>query len=158
MYIIFQNTAKWYEVTDLTYLLSPNSSFNKAGLTVSSGLMKIFDELKNEAKKSSNRDVRRNLVFQRLKDKFNVLLPPPKSDVRHNAWESWIWSRVNNIIDFFFCVNICFRKTKKNYNGRSAIRTKNFMTIIWICWMPRKNSRYFNVGTSWNSSTTLYTR
>lgn len=50
-------------------------------LSVSSGLLRIFNELKGTTD-SSRQKVKRNEVFIRLKQKFSILLPPPKLDVR----------------------------------------------------------------------------
>ncbi|XP_025193513.1 uncharacterized protein LOC112593340 [Melanaphis sacchari] len=69
------NVEKWYEINDLSYLLSPNASFDK-GVTVSEGLLGIFEELKNQ-KTSPKSNAKHNDVFKRLKNKFSILLPPP---------------------------------------------------------------------------------
>lgn len=50
-------------------------------LSVSSGLLRIFNELKGKTD-SPRKNVKRNEVFIRLKKKFSILLPPPKLDVR----------------------------------------------------------------------------
>lgn len=50
-------------------------------LSVSSGLLRIFNELKGKTD-SPRKNVKRNEVFIRLKNKFSILLPPPKLDVR----------------------------------------------------------------------------
>lgn len=74
--------VKWYDGTDLSYLLSPNTSFdNGMGLSMSSGLLRIIDELKDN-KTSAQKHGKRNEVFKRLKTKFSILLPPPKMAVR----------------------------------------------------------------------------
>lgn len=73
---------KWYDGTDLSYLLSPNTSFdNGMGLSMSSGLLRIVEELKDN-KTSAQKNGKRNEVFKRLKKKFSILLPPPKTTVR----------------------------------------------------------------------------
>ncbi|KAE9525960.1 hypothetical protein AGLY_014009 [Aphis glycines] len=80
------NVEKWYETNDLSYLLSPNASFDK-GVTVSEGLLVIFDELKDQ-KTSPKTNAKQNDVFKRLKTKFSILLPPPnlESNKQYLTW------------------------------------------------------------------------
>lgn len=75
-----QNIEKWYEINDLAYLLSPNSSFDK-GISVSEGLLEMLDELKDQNISPKN-NAKRIDVFKRLKNKFSILLPPANVDVR----------------------------------------------------------------------------
>lgn len=79
---LIQDVSKWYESINLAYLLSPNSSFEKEmAHNMSSGVLKLFDELRDPTA-IPRTNVKLNNVFKRLKDKFCVLLPPPKTDVR----------------------------------------------------------------------------
>lgn len=48
---------------------------------VSSGVLKLLDELRDPTASPRTNEKLTN-VFKRLKDKFCVLLPPPKMDVR----------------------------------------------------------------------------
>ncbi|VVC37898.1 Hypothetical protein CINCED_3A015596 [Cinara cedri] len=83
-----QEGYKWYESADLTYLLSPNTSFDKGvSQSVSSGLIRILDELKDKNNSTQN-NAKLNEVFRRLRAKFAILLPPPRSD---NTKENLIW-------------------------------------------------------------------
>ncbi|CAI6375415.1 unnamed protein product [Macrosiphum euphorbiae] len=81
------NVEKWYEINDLAYLLSPNTSFEK-GITVSDGLLEMLDELKDQ-KKSPKNNAKRNDVFKRLKNKFSILLPPPNVD-GNKEYLTWV--------------------------------------------------------------------
>lgn len=72
--------TKWYEGTDLTYLLSPNSSFNKK-VSASEDFLQVIDDLQDKGSTKQD-DVKRNDLFKRLKQKFSILLPPPKLKVK----------------------------------------------------------------------------
>jgi hypothetical protein len=72
--------TKWYEETDLAYLLSPNSSFHKK-VSASEDFLHVIDELQDNGSNKQD-DVKRNELFKRLKQKFSILLPPPKLKVR----------------------------------------------------------------------------
>ncbi|XP_050526781.1 uncharacterized protein LOC126897311 [Daktulosphaira vitifoliae] len=72
-----QDVSKWYNMMDLTYLLTPSTSSSKdLNIPMSNSLEKIFNELKGKNANEAQDDERNN-IFKRLRKKFSILIPPP---------------------------------------------------------------------------------